>query len=176
MKLSILNRKVHYWASLVVAAPIVIVAATGILLQLKKQLAWVQPPEQRGGGRQPTLAWDELLERCRDVPEAGIETWADIHRIDVRPGRGMMKVWARSGWEVQLDIQTGQLLQVAYRRSDLIEAIHDGSFFGDVVKYGLFLPAALVLVLMWLTGVYLFILPFWVRARRRPAAGVAADA
>jgi uncharacterized iron-regulated membrane protein len=38
MKFNALNRKVHYWGSLLVALPLGVVIVTGILLQFKKQL------------------------------------------------------------------------------------------------------------------------------------------
>ena len=51
----------------------------------------------------------------------------------------MVKVWLNNGWEIQVDLNNGTILQTAYRRSDLIESIHDGSFFGgDWTKLGLF--------------------------------------
>ena len=77
-----------------------------------------------------------------------------------------------NGYEVQVDLGTGHVLQTAYRRSDLIESIHDGSFFGgDWTKLGLFLPAGLTLLLLWLGGLWMFWVPFgakWKRARVPP--------
>lgn len=166
MKLPILARRVHYWLAIAIALPVLLVFATGVLLQLKKQLTWVQPPERRGVEREPRLSLPEILAACRTVPEAGIRDWSDIHRVDVRPARHMLKVTSVSRWEIQLDTHSGEVLQVAYRRSDLIESLHDGSWFSDRVKYGLFLPAGVTLLLMWATGMYLFVLPFWLRARR----------
>ncbi|MGL4551336.1 MAG: PepSY domain-containing protein [Gemmataceae bacterium] len=169
MRLSVLTRKVHYWAAIVVALPLLVVVVTGLLLQVKKQFTWVQPPERRGTGKEPALALPRVLEVCRGVPEAGVGSWADIDRIDVRPSRGLIKVTTKDNWEVQIDAQTGDVLQVAYRRSDLIEALHDGSWFHPAVKLWVFLPAGLTLFLLLLTGVYLFWLPIVVRAtRRRP--------
>jgi hypothetical protein len=92
MKFSVLNRKVHYWLSLVLALPLLVVVVTGLLLQLKKELPWVQPPEQRGSGREPAVRLDDVLLIARSVPEAEIGTWADIDRVDIRPSRGMLKV------------------------------------------------------------------------------------
>lgn len=167
MKLQVVNRKTHYWLAIFVALPLMVIAGSGILLQLKKQLPWVQPAERAGVGGAPALSLAQVVEICSQVPEAQVRTWEDIQRVDVRPAKGMLKVWAKSGWEIQLDTATGELLQVAYRRSDLIEAIHDGSFFHRWVKLGIFLPAGVVLLLLWLTGLYLFFLPI---LRRRRAA------
>jgi uncharacterized iron-regulated membrane protein len=166
MKFHLLNRKVHYWASIIVALPILLTIATGILLQVKKQSSWIQPPEQRGVSREATLSFPEILEISKTVPEAEVKSWSDISRIDVRPSRGMLKVTAKNNWEIQIDTQTGEVLQVAYRRSDIIESLHDGSWFTDTVKYWIFLPSGIVLLLLWLTGIYLFILPYWVRWKR----------
>jgi uncharacterized iron-regulated membrane protein len=169
MNLNILNRKVHYWAAIIIALPILVVIASGILLQLKKELTWVQPPEQRGSGKEVSLDFSRVIDICRTVPQAGVQNWSDVNRIDVRPSRGMMKVWANSNWEIQIDTKTGEILQVAYRRSDIIEAIHDGSWFHDRAKLWIFLLSGITLFLLWLTGMYLFFLPIIMRARRNRA-------
>jgi uncharacterized iron-regulated membrane protein len=167
MSLNLWNRKVHRWGAIAIALPLLIVISTGILLQLKKNWTWVQPPEQRGSGGLPSITFDEILAVLRTVPEAEVHAWSDVNRLDVRPNRGMIKVRAMNEWEVQLDASTGAVLQVAFRRSDIIESIHDGSFFHDAAKLWIFLPAGVILLALWLTGIYLFFLPVWVRRRKR---------
>lgn len=52
--------------------------------------------------------------------------------------------------------------------SDLIESIHDGSFFGgNATKLGLFLPAGVGLLLLWMTGLWMIWVPFIAKRRRR---------
>lgn len=168
MKFQLLNRKVHYWLSLAIALPAMVIFVTGVLLQLKKYVHWIQPAEQRGVGGPPRIGFDEMLERIRSVPELDVEGWEDVDRIDFRPRHGMAKVRGRNHWELQLDTSTGEVLQVAYRRSDIIESIHDGGWFSEWIKMVVFTPTAVVLIIMWATGVYLFILPLsrkWGRAR-----------
>jgi hypothetical protein len=113
------------------------------------------------------LEFDQILTIARTVSEAGISSWDDVDRLDVRPGKGMLKLRAENSWEIQIDANSGAILQVAYRRSDLIESIHDGSFFGDHVKLWVFLPSALVLIGLWITGLVLFLHPRLVRKRKR---------
>ena len=134
---------------------------------LKKDLAWIQPPTQRGTTNELTLGFERILKIAKSVPEAKIDGWDDIDRLDVRPSKGMLKVRGANGWEIQIDAATGDILQVACRRSDLIESLHDGSFFHDKVRLCLFLPSALVLLGLWLTGIYLFFLPSLARRKRR---------
>jgi uncharacterized iron-regulated membrane protein len=167
MKPSLLNRRVHYWLSPFVALPLLVVAVTGVLLQVKKQVAWVQPAEKKGTGKEPSVSFDRVLAACRGVPEAGVTRWDDITRIDVRPSKGVLKVTTKSDWELQVDAATGDVLQSAYRRSDWIEAMHDGSYFSDWAKYGWVLPAGLGLAALCLSGAYLFWQPLAVKWRRR---------
>ena len=170
MRLNVLNRKVHYWASALIAVPVLVVLCSGVLLQMKKHWSWVQPVEHQGTGTVPQLNLEEILATVRSVPALEVRGWDDINRIDVRPSRGMCKVWLRSGWEAQVDLGTGSVLQTAYRRTDLIESIHDGSFLaGNWSKLGIFLPNGLILLLLWATGLWLFWLPFSNKRRRRAA-------
>lgn len=170
-----LNRWLHYWLSLAIVLPVALILGTGLLLILKKDVEWIQPSTLRGAAPELTLSFDEILVAVRGVPEAGLTRWKDVDRLDVRPGKGVVKVRGKNRWEVQIDSSTGAVLGVAYRRSDLIESLHDGSFFGDGVKYGVILPTGVVLVVMWGTGLYLFVLPFLQKRknRRRRAARAA---
>jgi uncharacterized iron-regulated membrane protein len=169
MKVKILTRKVHYWASIVIAIPLLVIICTGLLLQMKKNFSWVQPPEQRGAGAAPTLTLPAILEIASSVPGAGVREWSDIPRVEVRPGRGLVKVVSKSGIEVQIDASTGAVLQVSARRSDVIESIHDGSWFHPAAKLWLFFPVGLVLLGLLLTGIYLFFLPIYAKRRGRAA-------
>jgi hypothetical protein len=48
MRLNVANRKVHYWASILVALPLLVIIGSGALLQVKKHWSWVQPAEHEG--------------------------------------------------------------------------------------------------------------------------------
>ncbi len=147
------SRSIHLWLSLVIFIPVIIVIASGLLLQVKKEFDWIQPPTQKAQNSRPTLSFDNVLNAVRQVPQANLNDWDDIDRLDVRPAKGIIKVRGKNHWEVQLNAQTGDVLQVAYRRTDTIEAIHDGSWFFDGAKLWLFLPAAILLFVLWVTGI-----------------------
>ena len=167
MKAAKLNRLLHRWGSITTALPIAIIIVTGIILQLKKDVAWIQPSTQSGSSQELSISFDTILNTAKTVPQAEISSWDDIDRLDVRPAKGMLKVRGKNRWEVQIDTKTGNVIQVAYRRSDLIESIHDGSFFHDTFKLWLFLPAGLILFGLWVTGIYLFLLPHMNKRKRR---------
>lgn len=166
----VLFRQSHRYGAVLVAIPFFVVIVTGILLQVKKEVAWVQPPTKRGVGKEPTVSFQTILDAVRGVPEAEVNDWPDIERLDVRPDRGIVKVRCQNNYEVQVDTSTGSILQVAFRRSDIIESIHDGSFFHEKAKLWVFLPVAVVVLGLWVTGMYLFVLPLSVRRRQRHAA------
>lgn len=165
-------RQVHYWLSLAVFLPAGVIFVAGGFLMLKKEIEWIQPPTQRGvvEAAIPAASWEQILASVRAHPEAGISEWSDIDRIDLRVDRGIAKLRAKSGWEVQVDTANAKVLHVAYRRSDLIESIHDGSFFSDAVKLYVFLPTGILLIVMWGTGIYLFLLPRLSKTRSRRRA------
>jgi uncharacterized iron-regulated membrane protein len=161
------NRKLHRWGAIATALPFLVVLGTGLLLQLKKQLPWVQPAEQRTANRVPSVSMQQIFDAAKSVPQTEIRSWDDIDRFDVRPGKGIVKVAAVNHWEVQVDLASGKVLQSAYRRSDLIEQMHDGSWFHELAKLWVFLPSAVVVLGLWVTGLYLFLLPFRARAKKR---------
>jgi hypothetical protein len=166
MKLSKLSRVSHRWGSIIALIPMTIIIVSGIALQLKKESAYIQPPTRRGVGTEPAIGFERILEVGKTVPEAGIESWDDIDRLDVRPGKGVVKMRCKNSYEVQIDAATGEILQVAVRRSDLIESIHDGTYFHDHFKLWVFLPAGIVLALLVITGLHLFLLPYLARRKR----------
>ncbi len=167
MRFNLLNRKIHAWGSLIASLPVIVILVTGLMLQLKKEWDFVQPPEQRGTGQAPQISFEQILAACQAIPDLGIASWDDVHRIDLRPSRGLIKVTTLDDWEIQIDAGTGEVLQVAIRRSDWIESLHDGSWFHPLAKHWLFLPAGIILLVLWLTGLYLFFQPYYTRWRRR---------
>lgn len=167
MTLAKWSRKAHRIGALVSALPLLVVLATGLLLQLKKEWSWVQPPTQRGSEARLALGWDALLAAVRDVEAAEVASYDDIVRIDAQPSRGLLKVQCENGYEVQVDSVNGAVLSVAYRRSDVIEALHDGSWFHPGAKLWVFLPVAAILCGLWISGVHLWLVPHLVRRRRR---------
>ena len=61
----------------------------------------------------------------------------------------------------------------AEKLATLIESLHDGSFFSEPAKLGIFLPSGIVLMVLWFTGAWLWYVPFRSRRanRRRHEAG-----
>ena len=161
------TRKLHRWGAVLTAIPLALVIVSGLLLQIKKEVPWVQPPTQRGQSNALNVGWEQILASAKTDTNAKIESWQDIDRLDVRPSKGLIKVRCENGWELQLDSFDGKILSSAFRRSDFIESLHDGSFFTNTVKLCVFLPNGIVLFLLWLSGIYLWLMPVIAKYKKR---------
>ena len=141
----------------------------GLLLMVKKEINWIQPPSQKGIDRQlvPMASVQDLFEAALTVDIANFTRWEELQRADLKPGKGIIKFVSKSNWEVQVDTHTAEVLSIARRRSDVIESIHDGSFFADWVKLWVFLPAGVGLLVLWISGVYLFALTEYKKRKKR---------
>lgn len=154
-------------------APVfVMIAVTGILLLVKKDFDWLQPPTQKGAesdlAAAPFLPLAVIFDIASEFEH--FRTIDDIDRIDFRPGKRVHKLRSKHDhWELQIDAVTGTVLSRERRRSDLIEQIHDGSFFADIVHGWVMPGVAIALVLMAVTGIYIWWFPIQTRRRRRRA-------
>ncbi len=156
-----------------------LVIGAGLLLQLKKEFDWIQPPtisgkaasgkaasEKSAPNAIPSQSIEDLFEAAKATPELALFDWRDLSRVDFKPGKSIVKFVSENNWEAQIDTMTGEVLQVAYRRSDIIESIHDGSFFANWVKLYIFFPSGIILFILWGTGIYLFFLPHLKKAKK----------
>lgn len=160
MKFSKLNRFVHNWLSIIVVLPILLILITGILLVLKKDVDWIQPPTKKGQSiATPTLSMTDILAKVNATEQGRNLEWHEFERIEFKPSKGIVKFITSDLWEIQVDPTMGDILSVKKRRSDFIESLHDGSFFGSAMKYIMSLPSAIILLILCLTGLYMFFLP-----------------
>lgn len=168
MKFTKLNRTIHHWVSIFIAMPLLLIIVSGLFLQLKKDINWIQPPSVRGeSDATPMVSHEVLLAAATSIPQTAGLKWSEFDRIDYKVDRGMVKFMTLEGWEVQVDTTNGSILSVAERRSDFFEKLHDGSYFGDTVKYYVILPTAVCLFSLWITGLYMFIYPYVKRASNK---------
>jgi uncharacterized iron-regulated membrane protein len=159
----------HKWVGIVSALLLINVSVTGLLLLQKKKFAWLQPPTQTGapGTEADFIAIQELLASVAQLDHPDFPDVAAIDRIDFRPNKRVFKVRSlHHNAEIQVDAINGRILSVATRRSDLIESLHDGSWFAPLM-HGVLMPlAAVANFLLVITGVYLWLRRSWLRRRK----------
>lgn len=140
----------HYWLGWVVIIPWAFVIFSGLLLQVRYEVPWVMPVLQQGQGTVPAIEFTQVLETAQQQPNYGVKDWEDVWRLYVYPNKGVTTVRAENRQELQLDSATGDVLQIAVRRTDWLEDIHEGKWHD--LNLWLFLPVHILSLFLWLTG------------------------
>ena len=140
----------HYWLGWIVIIPWAFVISSGLLLQVRYEIPWVMPVQQDGQGTVPKIEFLQVLKTARQTPDYGVQDWEDVWRLYVYPQKGMTSVRAKNRQELQIDSATGDVLQIATRRTDWLEDIHEGKWLG--LNLWLFLPVHILSLILWVTG------------------------
>ena len=147
-------RRAHKWAAIAVAAPLLITITTGIFLQVRKPIEWIQPASERGSATyQPEVSQDQILQAVRAVPRMNVDGWDDLLLTDYRPRKGIIKVRTPGQLETQVDATTGAVIKTGQRWNDIVMKYHDGSAFGG--RLWMFLPAGVGALFLTLSGLYM---------------------
>jgi uncharacterized iron-regulated membrane protein len=157
-------RKVHAWSAAVVALPLFLIIVTGILLIVRNNFSISPQTVKQGSAPSVSLSYQRILELSRQVPEAGVKDWSDIKEVRIHFAKGHVLVRAMNSWQIQLDGTTGEVLSSGKKWSDLIVQLHEGTFFHASAPFWVYLPTALVLLLLWFTGGILFY--FFLKAKK----------
>ena len=135
---SVKNRLLHRWIAMIIALPMLLVIITGIFLQVRKPIDWIQPPTLKGSQKyQPVVALEQVLTEVKSVTEMKVNDWSDIKLLDLRPKKGIIKVRNYRELETQVDATTGEILQTAQRRNDFVVKMHDFSAWNARLWFGL---------------------------------------
>lgn len=180
---------VHLWLGVLSTVALLTIAITGILLNHKRGLGLMADVDY-----QPTAALTEALplerlartaleaaprdarklaprdDRATGNPGDAAANFALIDRMDVRPRDGFVKVRLRdkSSTEVTVDLATGSVLHVGPRGDVFLEKLHSGEALGGQPFVLLSDIAAIALVVMLITGYWLWLFPKWPRRATRP--------
>lgn len=150
----------HLWLGIITTGVVLVVSATGVLLNHKRGLGLMPDvPNEPKGAFDDALPLAELARRAAAAvgPEVAA---AGIDRMDVRPGDGLIKVRFddRRVMEATLDINTGEVLHVGERNDVFLEKLHSGEIFGD--RWVLLSDAAAVaLAILLISGYWLWLYP-----------------
>jgi hypothetical protein len=182
MQVTILRifRKIHRTLGAFLFFFFFIVAITGLTLGWKKNSnGWILPATMKGSATNLDN-WKTTKELLRisdslliNKVDKSLSTQLD--RIDIRKDKGIVKfLYIDNYWEIQLDGQSGNVLQISQRRSDFFEDIHDGSFLdryfktdGEPIKLIYTSIMGISLFLFTVTGCWLWLGPKFIRNKKR---------
>ena len=124
----------HRWLGIAAGLILMMVSITGFLLLVKKDYDWIQPPtmECAEGSIDELQPLPKVYEAVFALGLPQFRSEADIARIDFRPRKRLHKVVSKhDDLEVQVCAITLKTSEPRERRSDWLESLHDGSWFGD---------------------------------------------
>ena len=154
--------ELHKWIGIVLSLILINLSVTGLLLLEKKNCEWIQPATRQGQQGTPAdfITLQAALDAVIDSNRPDFTDLDAIDRIDVRPSKRVYKVRSKTNYaEIQVDAVTGKILNQARRNSDMLEQLHDGSFFGDRM-HGMIMPlVAVTNIILALSGLYLWLAP-----------------
>lgn len=161
------SRSLHKWVGIFSCLFMIVVASTGLLLAWKKKADWLQPPAQKGSKLESPEQVASLADISEAVFSAGIpelQSIKDVDRFELHTSKGIFKVTSKEGYhEVQVDASTARVLSRAKRNDQLVENIHDLTFFNPLLRETLLPLVALSLIVLGVTGLVLFSTPVFRR-------------
>lgn len=144
-------RKYHRVVSLLILLPFAIVLVSGLLLQVRNQVESIQPKSvsMKRVSNLPLLTLEDIISKSGYPMEK-------IDQIIYRPQKFHLALRLKDGHELQLHPQTGEVLKKAPRLTGLLIDIHQGSFFASWAQYFIFLPAALGVLFLVISGLVIY--------------------
>jgi uncharacterized iron-regulated membrane protein len=160
----------HRWLGLAAGLVLMLVSITGFLLLVKKDYDWIQPPTMAcaEGSVDDLQPLPKVYEAVFALGLPQFRSEHDIARIDFRPNKRLHKVVSKhDDLEVQVCAITLRTSAPRERRSDWLEALHDGSWFGDFAHAWVMPVVALLLLFLAGSGYVMWAVPKWKKWRRR---------
>ena len=169
------NHWVHLVGGLGVGAFVILLSITGVLLNHKRELGFMEEPfqsvEYAPHERGEPMALSRIAALgMKNSGNPELDAVNDIRSIDFPLPTGYAKVLFndKKSTEVIVNVYNGRIVNVSERRDFFLEALHGGDELGGLWGRRLIDASGLVLILLTLNGLYLWIWPVW-SARSRAA-------
>lgn len=171
------TRSLHRWIGFVSSLFLAVISVTGFFLAMKGQFAFMRPPVQEAAKverAEDILPMAQILQIAFDAGHPELSELKEVDRVDYRPKDNVFKVVSKDGYrEVQVGGADGKIVSDAFRNDQLMEDIHDMSFFADAA-HGYLLPVVAVgLCFLSISGIIIFLTPIvrrWKFKRQKRAA------
>ena len=163
----------HRWLGITAGLVLMMLSVTGFLLLVKKDYTWIQPTvmECAEGSVDQLQPIQKVYQAVFALGLPQLRSEDDIARVDFRPDKRLHKVVSKhDDLEVQVCAITLRTSEPRTRRSDWIESIHDGSWFGDFTHDRVMPVVAFLLLFLAGSGYVMWAVPKWKRWRKRRAA------
>ena len=155
-------RKYHYYLSCYAALPALVVLVSGVLLLCRHYSSTIQPKKPHGLSGVLSLNYN-------DIERIVSKNFSDqkINKIVMRPKNGLVEVFMGGLLYAQLDGNSGDVIYSGNRYTSLLIQIHEGVFFSSIVRDFVFFPTGIILVLLWITGMQMVCVRWYVKIKKR---------
>ena len=147
-------RKFHRTLSFFTALPLIVITVTGILMALRQEFTWISPKSIKR--ERVTLAEvispQEIYQRFTTTSLKNLLDLKDLDNLQFKPKSGVYTLRVTGDKEMVIEAKTGNVLSFQKKRSLWILRIHEGTWSSWPLREWIYVPAALGLVLLWLTG------------------------
>lgn len=142
-------KKSHRYVALAATLPLLVIALTGVILQLRNQFEWIQPItiSNKLEKNNPLLTLEKAM--------AGLNP-EEVDQVVFRPAKGSLSVRLKDGVEIQMHPQTGVVLKKSLRRTNLLIELHQGSWLGPAGQYLIHFMAGLCLCFLIFSGIKIY--------------------
>jgi uncharacterized iron-regulated membrane protein len=142
-------RKYHRYVALVFTLPLIFVAISGVMLQLRNQFEWIQPSPVTAtmSSGEPVLSFEKI------ITDHGKDS---IDQIIYRPQKKNLAIRLKDGTELQIHPQTGIVLKQAMRRTNFLIDLHQGTWIGKIGQFGIYFPTALAFCFLIISGIVIY--------------------
>lgn len=142
----------HRWIAILITIPLLITTITGVLLLLRQQLDWVQPSSLKQAHVVQWATMDSVLDSITHNKHTKIKSWKDISSVIYKPSKGTIQIRTKKKILIQLNGASAQVLSVKPRRTGWLIQLHEGSYWGKDIRRYIFLPAAIGLLFLLISG------------------------
>jgi uncharacterized iron-regulated membrane protein len=154
-------RKLHRLLSWIVFAPLFVILLTGILIQYKNEIPYLQPEAIPSKNRTKALEqnWSiqSLFEIAKQKHPEHVKDIEDIRAIDIRPKMGTARLRTTNHYEIQIDLAGSTILKTEPRYVGWIISLHEGALFGSIVRFGFWAPIGILSLVLSITGFLILI-------------------
>lgn len=165
------SRVWHRRAALVASLPMLITIVTGLVLLWRGDFDVIQPKARTGSVQlsSPVVNHEAVLQTLQTLPQAEVKSWKEVSSVIFNPGKGIYQVRLKNGIEIQIDATNGAVLNSQPRMSSLLVELHEGDIFHPAARKWIFFPSGLILLSLWITGMYLFFFPKFKKGNQKAA-------
>ena len=168
-------RVLHRICGLIGAVFLIVISITGFLLALKGQVSAIKVPTQKGtkvATSQDIIHPAKVLEVVFGLGIAELAEASHIDRLELHLSKNVYKVTSKEGYhEVQVDVASGKVLSIGTRNDQLLEDIHDLSYFNPAFRIWLLPVVATLLFALGTTGLTIYFTPIVRRIQFKKSKG-----